>query len=29
MVVFKQKGARGGGNDERFAMDTTDKRNGK
>ena len=29
VVVFKQKGARGGGNDERFAMDTTDKRNGK
>ena len=29
VIVFRQQGARGGGNDERFAMDTTDKQNGK
>ena len=29
VIVFKQKGARGGGNDERFATDTTGEQNGK
>ena len=29
VIVFRQRGARGGGDDERFAMDTTDEQNGK
>lgn len=29
VVVFKQKGSRGGGDDVRFAMDTTDLQGGK
>ena len=28
VVVFKQRGARGGGDDERFASDTTDEQGG-